>query len=51
MKNRRVRAVEIKGVHIAEKEQLGMRSLCCSTLDLHYRQLTKRNSKNLKGYP
>ncbi len=32
----------IRGVHIAEKEKLGMKSLCCNTLDLYCRQLTER---------
>jgi hypothetical protein len=38
-----------KGGHIAEKEKLGMRSLCCSTLNLYCRQLTKRIPETSRG--
>jgi hypothetical protein len=40
----------IKG-HIKVKEHLGMGSLCCSYLDLCYRQLTERVPKISKGCP
>ncbi len=30
-----------KGGHIEDNEHLGMGNLCCSTLDLYCRQLTK----------
>jgi hypothetical protein len=38
-----------KRVHIAEKEKPGMKSLCCNTLDLYCRQLTKRIPKTSRG--